>query len=55
MQLLFKIKQALGFCCAKGCWKRSKYTLNLKPIGEERHICEEHFQQFKKIVREAEN
>lgn len=49
-KVVTKIKGKLGFCQAKGCWRRDLYEINIKEIKLKRHLCHKHTKELVKIL-----
>lgn len=49
-KIITKIKGKLGFCQAKGCWRRDTYEINIKEINLKRHLCYKHTNELIKIL-----
>lgn len=49
-KIVTKIKVKLGFCPAKGCWKRGTDEINIKEINLKRHLCHKHTKELIKVL-----
>lgn len=49
--LIARVKNLFGFCCAKGCFNKSVFTVDIPSIKAKRNLCEEHTNKLVSVGR----
>lgn len=54
MKYLDKLKENLGLCSVKGCYRKAVADVEIKVINHKGCLCEKHYDRILDIVHDAE-